>query len=184
MKLMLTSCGLETPNIMEKFLSLLPCAPQEAKVLFLPAAAISCDAIEVLPKCLEDLYKADIPKENITIYDLHVPLTKAALSETDCIYIPGGNTIHLAKRLREGSSQVLLQYLHANRGVIVGVSAGSMVFSTHTPAALDILPNELHVHCSNGTQDGKLPPAHQPIFLSNVQAIVYEGNREPKILSN
>ena len=42
-----------------------------SEALFIPTAANTPDAIEVLPKCLNDLLKCGIPRENITVYDLY-----------------------------------------------------------------------------------------------------------------
>ena len=64
MRVMLTSCGLETKQIEEAFLEFLGKAPEEVHALFIPTAAIDADAIEVLPKCMNDLLKVGIPKQN------------------------------------------------------------------------------------------------------------------------
>ncbi len=71
MRVMLTSCGLETEQIKEQFLRMLGKAPADAKAIFIPTAAIDADAIEVLPECMRDLLKCGIPKENIRVFDLH-----------------------------------------------------------------------------------------------------------------
>ena len=71
MRVMLTSCGLETKQIEEEFLKMLGKEPAETKALFIPTAAIDADAIEVLPECMRDLLKCGIPKENIRVFDLH-----------------------------------------------------------------------------------------------------------------
>ena len=55
MKVMLTSCGLETKKIGDAFLEFLGKVPKEANALFIPTAAIDADAIEVLPKCMNDI---------------------------------------------------------------------------------------------------------------------------------
>ena len=55
MRVMLTSCGLETKKIGAAFLEFLGKAPEEVHALFIPTAAIDADAIEVLPKCMNDL---------------------------------------------------------------------------------------------------------------------------------
>ena len=70
MRVMLTSCGLETEQIKEHFLGMLGKEPADTKALFIPTAAIDADAIEVLPKCMNDLLKCGIPKDNISISDL------------------------------------------------------------------------------------------------------------------
>ena len=66
MNVLLTSCGLETPAITDAFLRMLPKSPADTRALFIPTAACNPDAIEVLPKCLNDLLKCGIPRENIT----------------------------------------------------------------------------------------------------------------------
>ena len=71
MRLMLTSCGLETERIKKHFLKMLGKEPADTKALFIPTAAIDADAIEVLPKCMNDLLKCGIPKGNIRVFDLH-----------------------------------------------------------------------------------------------------------------
>lgn len=67
MRVMLTSCGLETEQIKEHFLGMLGKEPADTKALFIPTAAINADAIEVLPKCMNDLLKCGIPKDNIEL---------------------------------------------------------------------------------------------------------------------
>ena len=52
MRVMLTSCGLETKKIEESFLEFLGKVPEQANALFIPTATIDADAIEVLPKCM------------------------------------------------------------------------------------------------------------------------------------
>ena len=67
MRVMLTSCGLETEQIKEHFMQMLGKEPADTKALFIPTAAIDADAIEVLPKCMNDLLKCGIPKESMPI---------------------------------------------------------------------------------------------------------------------
>lgn len=51
MNVILTSCGLETQRIEKLFTDMLPKSPSETKAIFIPTAANSPDAIDVLPKC-------------------------------------------------------------------------------------------------------------------------------------
>ena len=53
MRLMLTSCGLETEKIRDHFLKMLGKDPRDTRALFIPTAAIDADAIDVLSKCME-----------------------------------------------------------------------------------------------------------------------------------
>ena len=60
MKVLLTSAGSENKRIEETFLALTGKKPEDIKAVFIPAAAIDADAIEVLPKCLHDLLDCGI----------------------------------------------------------------------------------------------------------------------------
>lgn len=61
MRVLLTSCGLETGAIKQSFLEMLQKEPEKATALFIPTAAIDPGAIAVLPKCMNDLLKCGIP---------------------------------------------------------------------------------------------------------------------------
>ena len=181
MKLLLTSTGLENPALRRAFVRLLPCETARARALFIPTAAVNCDAIEVLPKCLEDLYGIGIRRENIVVYDLHEPMTEAEIAAYDCVYLCGGDTKYLAKRDKEARfGAVLRAYLAAGRGAVLGVSAGSMIFSAAQDAGIDLLPQALQVHCQQGSADGALPP--DEVRLTNAQGILFEGENAPFIL--
>ena len=86
MRVMLTSCGLETKKIEDAFLKFLGKAPDRAKALFIPTAAIDADAIEVLPKCMNDLLKVGIPKQNVEVFDLHRNMSGEELKAFDVVY--------------------------------------------------------------------------------------------------
>lgn len=51
MRVLLTSCGLETKEIEKQFIEMLEKPVSDSKALFIPTAAIDADAIAVLPKC-------------------------------------------------------------------------------------------------------------------------------------
>lgn len=181
MKLLLTSTGLENPVLRRAFVRLLPCEAANARALFIPTAAVNCDAIEVLPKCLEDLYDIGIGRENIVVSDLHTPMTEQEIAAYDCVYLCGGDTKYLAKRVKEARfGEVLKAYLAAGRGAVLGVSAGSMIFSAAQDAGIDLLPQALQVHCQQGAVDGALPP--DEVRLTNTQGILFEGENAPFIL--
>lgn len=56
-RVLLTSAGLETEEIKEYFVKMLGKDMSAVKALFIPTAAIDAGAIEVLPKCMNDLLK-------------------------------------------------------------------------------------------------------------------------------
>ncbi len=146
MNVFLTSCGLETEAIERAFLRMLTKEPTQVKAMFIPTAAISPDAVEVLPKCLNDLLKCGIARENICVCDLHDEVEDELSGAFDVIYLCGGDARYLLKRVREGGfDRKLLSFIRQG-GVVVGVSAGSMIFADDMPNNLGLLPCALDVH--------------------------------------
>lgn len=177
MNVLLTSCGLETNVIEEAFKKMLNKEPAQIKAIFIPTAAIHPDAIEVLPKCLNDLLKCDITRDNIFVYDLYDDVDTVLLETFDVIYICGGDPHYLLKRIRERGFDKKLELFIKDGGVVVGVSAGSMIFADDMPNNLGLLQCALNVHCGKDICEKagqySLNRA-EPIQLGNEQAIVFE----------
>lgn len=98
MNVILTSCGLETQRIEKLFTDMLPKSPSETKAIFIPTAANSPDAIDVLSKCLNDLVKCGIKRDNIFVYDLHDAIENNIINNHDVIYLCGGSPDYLLRR--------------------------------------------------------------------------------------
>lgn len=177
MNVLLTSCGFETKVIEQEYLKMLHKAPSQTKAIFIPTTAISPDAIEVLPKCLNDLLKCSIVRENIFVYDLHDTVDASLSEEYDVIYLCGGDPTYLLRRIRErGFDKVLKSFIERD-GVVVGVIAGSMIFADDMPNNLGLLKCALDVHCSKDACEkaGKYSLCRtERIQLGNEQAIVFE----------
>jgi len=176
MKVMLTSCGIETDTIKTSFLEMLGKAPADAKALFIPTAAIDADAIDVLPKCMEDLLKCGIPKEQIQVFDLHRSMQAQELNAFDVIYFCGGRTSYLLERINQsGFRDALLSYIQ-NDGLVLGVSAGSLIFANNLPENLGLLAARLSVHCEKSSITGPVSfPLPENIALSNRAAMLLRG---------
>ena len=172
MRVMLTSCGLETEQIKGQFLRMLGKEPADTKALFIPTAAIDADAIEVLPKCMNDLLKCGIPKENIRVFDLHQNMPVDELETFDVVYLTGGRTSYLLERIIDtGFRDTLLTYIR-NGGFVIGVSAGSIIFANNLPGNLALLDTKLDVHCEASSCTGKVSfPLIKNMKLSNTAAI-------------
>ena len=95
MRVLLTSAGLETEEIKACFMDMAGKDMALAKALFIPTAAIDAGAIEVLPKCMNDLLKCGILDENIDVFDLHIGMESEKLRQYDVVYLCGGNTQYL-----------------------------------------------------------------------------------------
>ena len=179
MNVLLTSCGLETQVIESAFINMLTKAPSETKAVFIPTAAISPDAIEVLPKCLNDLLKCGIKRENIFVYDLHDHIDSELLQTYDVIYLCGGDPGYLLRRINEQGFGKVLQTFINQGGIVVGVSAGSMIFAADMPDNLGLLKCALDVHCGDESREkaGRYEKGREErIKLGNQQAILFEEN--------
>jgi len=173
MKVMLTSCGIETQTIKAHFLRWLGKSPAETKALFIPTAAITADAIQVLPACMDDLLKCGILQENIMVFDLHRNMPMEELQTFDVVYLCGGTTAYLLERINEtGFRDSLLAYIHAG-GMVIGVSAGSMIFVDYLPDNLGLLDVRMSVHSKKTNILGKVSfPVEETIELSNTAAML------------
>ena len=58
-------------------------------------------AIEVLPKCMNDLLKVGIPKQNIRVFDMHQNMPIDELKTYDVVYLTGGRTSYLPERVND-----------------------------------------------------------------------------------
>ena len=177
MKVMLTSCGIETNTIQEHFLEMLGKPPAQARALFIPTAAIFADAIAVLPECMNDLLKCGIPKDNIQVFDLHRNMPADELQAFDVIYLCGGRTAYLLERINDtGFRHSLLEYIR-NDGLVIGVSAGSIIFANNLPSHLGLLDVKLNVHCPSTSFVGKVHFSlrESVVELSNTAAMLFRS---------
>ena len=177
MNVLLTSCGLEAPAITDCFLRMLPKPPEEAKAIFIPTAANSPDAIDVLPKCLNDLLKCGFRRESILVYDLHRPMGEDDCRGYDVIYLCGGSPAYLMQRVNEAGFDRTLHAFIRRGGVVLGVSAGSMIFADCMPDNLGYLDCPLHVHSSEAdrAQPGCYPRDRREILrLGNRQGLYFD----------
>lgn len=173
MRVLLTSAGLETGEIKECFVEMVGKEMSLAKALFIPTAAINVGAIKVLPKCMNDLLKCGIPEENIRVYDLHAGMELQELKQYDVVYLCGGDTNYLLERVNAtGFNRSLLEYIQTD-GLVIGVSAGSLIFANNLPGSLGLLDTKLEVHCAEGEKRGKLEyPLKESVRLTDTCALV------------
>ena len=174
MRLILSSAGLENEVLQSQFLKLLDKDVKDVHPLFIPTAAIDPGAIAVLPKCMNDLLKCGIPEENVTVFDLHRNMSPEELKRYDLVYLTGGRTAYLLERINEtGFRESLLGYIREN-GLVLGVSAGSIIFANNLENNLGLLDAKLDVHCQSGEKPGKLEQkAH--VQLTNDCALLLDG---------
>lgn len=143
------------------------------RALFIPTAAIDAGAIEVLPKCMNDLLKCGIQDKNIKVYDLHAGMKTDELRQYDVVYLCGGDTAYLLERVNAtGFNIALMEYIRTN-GMVIGVSAGSLIFSNNLAGNLGLINTRLDVHCPEGEKSGKAEyPLKDNVRLTNTCALV------------
>lgn len=173
MRVLLTSAGLETEEIKEYFVNMIGRDMSLVKALFIPTAAIDAGAIEVLPKCMNDLLKSGIQNKNIKVFDLHIGMEIDELRQYDVVYLCGGDTTYLLERVNAtGFNTTLMEYIRTN-GMVIGVSAGSLLFSNNLVGNLGLINTRLDVHCPEGEKRGKVAyPLKDNIRLTNTCALV------------
>ena len=173
MRVLLTSAGLETKEIQKYFMNMFDKDMSLVKALFIPTAAINAGAIEVLPKCMNDLLKCGIKDENIKVYDLHTGMSTEELRQYDVVYLCGGETYYLLERINEtGFNESLMEYIQKD-GLVIGVSAGSLIFANNIPDNLGLIDTKLDVHLAEGEKCGKVAyPLKDNIRLTNTCAFV------------
>lgn len=173
MRVLLTSAGLETEEIKECFVDMTGKDMSLVRALFIPTAAVNADAIDVLPKCMNDLLKCGILDKHIKVYDLHVGMEIEELQQYDVVYLCGGNTQYLLERINDtGFHKFLMKFINAN-GLVIGVSAGSLIFSNNLSDNLGLIDTKLDVHCATGEKRGKLAyPLKNHVRLTNTCALL------------
>lgn len=173
MRVLLTSAGLETTEIQKCFMDLIGKDMALVQALFIPTAAVNAGAIEVLPKCMNDLLKCGIPDKNIRVYDLHAGMDIGELRRYDVVYLCGGDTCYLLERVNDtGFGKTLMGYIQMG-GAVIGVSAGSLIFSNNLCDNLGLLDTKLDVHCADGEKRGKFAcPLKDNIRLTNTCALL------------
>ncbi len=187
-KILLTSAGFEDmkgegkPNITDCFLRLLEKAAEEAKVLFIPAAAIDEEELKMADWCYRELLHIGILPENIQTYYLEYEITTEEAMSYDVIYFTGGNTRHLLKVLKSSGFFSIVKKLAYRNKLFVGVSAGSLIATPNIAHSkeeetegLCLIQAYLSVHCTaDSSQRKDLPLPH--ICLKDNQAILVTGN--------
>jgi len=124
MKLFLTSAGFPTNNLKTFFLDHLGKKPGEIKVVMI---AYAKNPVELIYVNLSKREFRGMGFENILMLNLTDSLSPELLDDTDLVYVCGGNTFAILKRLRETKLDGKIIELVKNGAIYVGVSAGSII---------------------------------------------------------
>lgn len=122
MKLLLTSAGFLNKEVSDTFLKLCDKPTGQIHIIFVPTASRTEEELAYVEKSRQELVRLGV--NNITTLNLDRKVTNDDLKNVDAIYVCGGNTFYLLKKIRESG---LDQLLPSFGGLYVGVSAGSIV---------------------------------------------------------
>jgi len=172
-RVLLTAAGLQNPRVAATFLRLLAKPAKEARLLFVPTAAASAEALRMLAKCIDELYRVGFGSDQVFVYNLDRCMPLEELNIFDVIYFAGGSPEHLLRKVNQVAfGSVLKSFVNAG-GIYVGVSAGSVL-----AADLGIVNCKFAgIHCPDGSPNGPIDLRSCPeVWLTDNQALVVEAS--------
>ena len=191
MKIVLTSCGIINPEIKADFYALLNKKPEELKLLYITTAADGEDGDKSwVDEEYETILDLGIKEENIVEYKIGE--SEANLTDYDAIYVLGGNSFYLAKKVYASGFEEQLREALAAGVIYVGSSAGAILAGkTLEPAAVygDERVDDVDYPCLGLVDAAVLPHAEkrpdeyaawlktwggEAILLENGEGVVFE----------
>jgi len=126
-KLLLTSTGLTNQNIANQFLQIIDKPVSQIKVIFVPAASRNEEELKYVMESKKELLNLGILENNIKTLNLDKHVSFQEVENFDVIYVCGGNTFYLLKKVREtGFDEVIIEFAKTDK-LYLGVSAGSIL---------------------------------------------------------
>lgn len=130
MKLLLTSNGLKNKEVADAFLRLIDKPINQVHVICVPTASRNEQELQYVNQSRQELIRLGI--DSMTTLNLDHSIHPNEIKNADVIYVCGGNTFYLLKKIRESGFDLLLKKFS---GVYVGVSAGSIVVGADVEVA-------------------------------------------------
>lgn len=130
----LTAAGFENPRVGAVFSSLVG-HPRRSRVLFFPTAARTPQERAYVRASLQEL--RDVGCCDIREREMDHRFTAREFDGFDAVYVCGGNTYHLLRKMRECGFKTALDPFLKRGGLYVGVSAGSVVAGPTIATARD-----------------------------------------------
>jgi len=126
-KLLLSSAGLTNQNITNQFLQIINKPVSQIKIIFIPTASRSKEELEYVDKSKKELLNLGITENNIKTLNLENSVSFQDIKNFDVLYVCGGNTFYLLKKVREtGFDKVIIKFVKTGK-LYFGISAGSIL---------------------------------------------------------
>lgn len=144
-KLILTSTGFASQNISNRFLSLINKPVSKIKVIFVPTAARSEEELKYINEAKKELLDIKIQENNIKTLNLNNPIKYEEIKDYDAMYVCGGNTFYLLKKVREsGFDKAITEFVKKDK-LYFGVSAGSIIVCSNIEIASPCDENDVNL---------------------------------------
>ncbi len=178
MKLLLTSTGLANEKITSKFLELINKPVSKVKILFIPTAARTKEELYYANVSKKELLNLGIRKVNIQIIDLGKPLK---LKDFDVIYVCGGNTFYLLKKVRDSGFDRIVKEAVKQGKLYFGVSAGSILVCPNIDIASPFDPNNVNLKDLTGLN--LIEEVLSPHYTEKEKEIIGKYRKKYKIIT-
>ena len=144
-KLLLTSTGLANQNITNQFLQIIDKPVSQIKIIFVPTASRSEEELNYVAESKKELLDLGILENNIKTLNLDKPVSFQEVENFDVIYVCGGNTFYLLKKVREtGFDKVIIEFAKTDK-LYFGVSAGSILVCPNIDIASPFDENDVNL---------------------------------------
>jgi len=144
-KLLLTSTGLANQNITDQFLQIIDKPVSQIKIIFVPTASRSDEELKYVDESKKELLDLGIFENNIKTLNLDKPVSFQEVEDFDVIYVCGGNTFYLLKKVREtGFDKVIIEFAKTDK-LYFGVSAGSILVCPNIDIASPFDENDVNL---------------------------------------
>lgn len=160
MKIILTSCGIIDDNLKDGFYDLLgDKTVADLKLLYITTAIDGEPGSDTswADKEFQTILNLGIKNENITEFKLDHDIN---FQDFDAIYMMGGNTFYLLKKLRENNWEDKIKNAIEKGTIYIGSSAGSIILGTSIKTASKYDENKVNLTNLDGLNiiDGLIIP--------------------------
>lgn len=182
--ILLTSTGLSSPNIYNKFKKIVD-SKKLKKAVIITTAALGKESNQYSQLALSQL--KSIGFSEVDFYDFENDGQKD-LSTYDVIYVCGGNTFKLMKFSKEFNFDKGIKSLLKKGGVYIGVSAGSLIIGPSIKIAGEVNPdpNEVGLVDFNGFSivDYIIFPHYSSEFEEDIKSFEVKNNIRVERINN
>lgn len=163
--LLLTSTGLSSPNVLNKFLEIID-GTKNKQVAIVTTAAEGKETNKYSQ--LANKQFVDLGFSIVDFVDLETDPAKD-LSMYDVVYVCGGNTFKLLKFARVANFKNSVESLLKKGGVYIGVSAGSIIMGPSVEIANEVRPDPNTVGLSDFTGFGIINTTVMPHYSPEIE---------------